>query len=123
MIEVKCSHHLRVFKGGRIESLQVRGMFIAVNHDDVPLVHLADGLDAAKVEGVEAGHLAREGRIWFVQYFISHDRGFIAITPGDFAPQCRHALLIIGVVPQKHFTVGALGIPIAGLAPGRAVEI
>ena len=99
MIEMKCSHHLRVFESGRVERPQIRGMFVAVNHDDVPLVHLAYGADTTKMEGVEAGHLAREGRIRFVQYFIGHDRGFIAIASGDFMPQSRHPLLIVGIVP------------------------
>src|ERR1017187_5526548 len=89
VIEVKCSHHLRIFKSGRIEPPQGRGMFVAINHDDVPLVHLAYGLDATKMEGIEAGRLARKGRVRLVQYFIGHDGGFIAIASGDFMPQGR----------------------------------
>src|SRR5450756_2601149 len=123
MIEVKCSHHLRVFESGCVERPQVRGMFVAINHDDMPLVHLAYGADATKMEGVEAGHLAREGRIRLVQYFIGHDGGFLAIASGDFMPESGPPLLSVGVVPQKHFAVSALGIPIACLTPGRAVEI
>src|ERR1035441_4476040 len=86
MIEVKRSQHLRVREGGGVERPQIRGMLIAVHHDNVALVHLPYGPDATEMEGVEAGHLGWELGIRLVEHFISQDGWFVMIAAGDFTP-------------------------------------
>src|ERR1035441_421247 len=49
MIEVKRSQHLRVREGGGVERPQIRGMFVAVHHDNVAFVHLPYGPDATEI--------------------------------------------------------------------------
>jgi hypothetical protein len=104
----------------RIEGLEVLGVTVAFDEQDVIGIHFADGFDKPVKEWRD--HLPCRIRR-FVDQIIAGNPGLIAIVGRDCLPQHDRPILKVLVFPQECLVRGVVAVPMLILMARESVKI
>ena len=105
---------------GVAEHVEVLGVTVAFQEDQVVRVYGADGVYEAAVDRHDEG-FARIVR--FVDGVVPGDPGVVAIARGEGFPQVDGAILEMLVPPEERLVGRVVGVPVLVLVAGEGVQV